>query len=175
MPDTPPPATKRSISTFKSKLKTKNSISIKGGLTEKSSNKEENSQEEDYINKPKTPFTQEQLSKVWIDYSNLCENKGHKMFANILRRFDPELKENFEINFGVEHSSADMEFQMGRVELLRYLRLKLNNYHLVLNTSQMTVSQEKKLYTNRDKFNRLIEKNEMLKEMQKKFNLEVDF
>lgn len=163
------------VNTFKSKLKTKSSISIKGGLVEKKSNTAEEGDEEDYINKPKTPFTQEQLEQVWKDYSNVCENKGHKIFANILRRFPPQLKENFQIIFHIEHTSADMEFQNGRVDLLRYLRLKLNNYHLLLDTEQVQVNESKKLYTNRDKFNRLIEKNEDLKEMQKRFNLEVDF
>lgn len=115
------------------------------------------------------------LTKSWNNFATLCKNKGQLIFGNILTRFEPTLKDNYEISFGIEHNSSEMEFLSRKGELLDYLRVQLNNYHLTIVTEKAEVSSEHILYTNRDKYNNLSEKQPELKDFLKKFDLEVDF
>lgn len=62
-----------------------------------------------------------------------------------------------------------------KVELAGFLREKLRN-SLIQVTGQLTVSDDKKvIYTNRDKFDYLVEKNPMLKELKDRLGLDTDF
>lgn len=60
-------------------------------------------------------------------------------------------------------------------DLLTFLREKLNNSAIQL-TGELKPHDEKKvLYTNRDKFDHLVEKNPALKDLKERLGLDTDF
>jgi len=63
-----------------------------------------------------------------------------------------------------------------RIELGSFLREKLGN-NLITVSSEMKVVEDdkKKLYTNRDKLDFLMDKNPLLKEMKDRLGLDTDF
>jgi DNA polymerase-3 subunit gamma/tau len=62
-----------------------------------------------------------------------------------------------------------------RIELITYLREKLQNNSIQV-VGELASSDDKKIiYTNREKFDYLVEKNPMLKELKDRLNLDTDF
>ena len=62
-----------------------------------------------------------------------------------------------------------------RMELVGYLRKKLNNDDIKLSTTIVEEEVSKKLYTSQDKLNYLIEKNPKILELQKRLGLDTDY
>lgn len=63
-----------------------------------------------------------------------------------------------------------------KVDILSFLREKLNNNTIQLIGEIKAVADEKKMiYTNREKFEHLAEKNPALKELKERFGLDTDF
>lgn len=167
---------KRVVSSLKGKFKSAGGISIKHGVYKASSQEESQGEDTDnFINKPASQFTQDQLVASWRSFAKKCSDEGKNIFSSILLRFDPELKDNFVVVFGIEHNSALMEFDTQKQALLNYIRKVLNNYHLTITVEMRAPKSEKVVYTNRDRYNRLSEKNDALKELVRKLDLEVDF
>jgi len=65
-------------------------------------------------------------------------------------------------------------FQGMRTSLTGFLRQQLQNRYISVETRLETTGGSKKIYTNRDKFDYLAEKNPVLREMQKRFGLDAD-
>ena len=152
----------------------KSSLSIKQKLAPKS--EEEQQETTDKINLPKSSFTKEELLIHWKDYSNKLENDGKMVFSNMMRAHEPKLISETEIEFLLDHSSAELEFQDNRTSLATYLKMKLNNFHIQINSRVAEEKEvEKKAYTNRDKLKQLQEENPALAELVKKLDLDSDF
>ena len=63
-----------------------------------------------------------------------------------------------------------------KLDLLTFLREQLSNDSIQLGGEIKTVADDKKvLYTNREKFDHLIEKNPIVKELKDRFGLDTDF
>lgn len=63
-----------------------------------------------------------------------------------------------------------------RLELLTFLRDRLGNDSIQLGGEIKAVADDKKmLYTNKEKFDHLIEKNPLVKELKDKLGLDTDF
>lgn len=60
-------------------------------------------------------------------------------------------------------------------DLLAFLREKLNNSAIQLMGELKTHNEKKVLYTNRDKFDHLVEKNPTLKDLKERLGLDTDF
>lgn len=61
-----------------------------------------------------------------------------------------------------------------RSDLLAFLREKLNNSAIQLTGELKTHEEKKILYTNRDKFDHLVEKNPALKDLKERLGLDTD-
>jgi DNA polymerase-3 subunit gamma/tau len=62
-----------------------------------------------------------------------------------------------------------------KIELTSFLREKLKNYSIQV-SGHLTASDDKKvIYTNRDKFDYLADKNPILKELKDRLGLDTDF
>ena len=62
-----------------------------------------------------------------------------------------------------------------RAELLTYLRDNLQNSLIQLVSELKEIELKKRVYTNKDKFDYLVQKNPALKEMKDRFGLDPDF
>ena len=75
----------------------------------------------------------------------------------------------------IENTVQENELNTEKAELLGFLRSTLNNYSIQLKYNKVAVKEQTNYYTNRDRFNRLVELNPTLLELKKRFNLETDY
>jgi DNA polymerase-3 subunit gamma/tau len=121
---------------------------------------------------PDESFTTEQLQQVWNE------------FAEQRRKYQAEyqlLKQPFELRNNqiivLLHSPVQETMLNGmRLELGTLLREKLRNNSIQLLGEFIKEGEQKKaIYTNRDKFEYLMEKNPALKELKERFGLDAEF
>lgn len=62
-----------------------------------------------------------------------------------------------------------------KVDILTFLREKLQNNRIQLMGEHTAVDDKKVIYTNREKFDHLVEKNPKLKELKERLGLDTDF
>ncbi|MFQ3326503.1 MAG: DNA polymerase-3 subunit gamma/tau, partial [Salibacteraceae bacterium] len=75
----------------------------------------------------------------------------------------------------IENTVQENELNTEKAGLLGFLRTTLNNYSIQLKYNKVAVKEQTNYYTNRDRFNRLVELNPTLLELKKRFNLETDY
>jgi DNA polymerase III subunit gamma/tau len=107
----------------------------------------------------KNEFTQEQLEVAWYEYALQIKEKGMANFFATLSNRKPQLKDKFLIEFGIDNKVQEESLHIEKVELMGYLRKKLNNYELQLKTIITKNEEGKKLYTTTDKFEHMAGKN----------------
>lgn len=129
--------------------------------------------EENYDNHPKTPFTQEELVKVWKKYYDKLIKKGEKSIASILIADEPLLTDNFVVQFTLPNTLMKDQLKQGTPKLLKHLRESLNNYGISLDTQVNETIEKKFAYTPQEKYNKLKEKNPMIEKLKDRFQLDL--
>lgn len=131
--------------------------------------------EEDLSQMPKTAFTQEQLEKVWTEYSKIILEQKKRSIAATLQYRMPTLEENFKVSFLVENEIQKNYFTTEIGPLLNHLRTKLNNWSIALdiaiNTSQ---DGSHKVKTDSERLQDLMESNESIRDLIKRLDLDWD-
>ncbi|MCY1512665.1 hypothetical protein D9M68_471350 [compost metagenome] len=74
----------------------------------------------------------------------------------------------------VENLALESTLQDEKIELLNFLRTELKNFDLQLISKRAANTQKKRIYTNKDKYTYMVEKNPQLEEMRKRFNLDIN-
>jgi DNA polymerase-3 subunit gamma/tau len=123
----------------------------------------------------KKDFNQQDFIEVWGDYSHQIKAQGKMSLAALMMNYTPTLKENYRIELEVENKLQANELINERIDLLNYIRLKLENFSITLEPIVTEVVQERKLYTSRDKYQHLVEKNPKLEDLRRTFGLDLDF
>lgn len=120
-------------------------------------------------------FSNEEFIRVWGDYSFQAKSQGKMSLATLLMNYTPIIKENYRIELPVENKLQADELISERIDLLNHLRSKLQNFSISLEPIiREAPSSERKLYTSKDKYEHMVEKNPMLEQFRRKFNLEID-
>ena len=122
---------------------------------------------------PKNTFKHEELLICWDNYVKKIEEQGRHNLAAILKIDEPKLKENYIIGIEFPNSTNKIEVEREKTELLKYLRISLNNYAIDLDITVNEIIEKKFVYTNEEKFQKLKEKNPSLEALKKSFNLEL--
>jgi len=129
--------------------------------------------EENFDNHPKTIFTEKLLQQFWKEYVDLLNKKGERSMASIVGTDVPRLKQHFKISFTVPNKLMQDQFKKGRPKLLNFLREKLNNYGIKIDTILNETVEKKFAYTPLEKFNKLKEKNPLLEKLRQSFELDM--
>ena len=79
-----------------------------------------------------------------------------------------------EITVFVENKALEDILQNEKVELLNFLRSALKNFDLQIVTKKAENIQKKRIYTNKDKYTYLVDKNPQLEELRRRFNLDIN-
>ncbi|MBS9774465.1 MAG: DNA polymerase III subunit gamma/tau [Tenacibaculum sp.] len=138
--------------------------------------KEENStliEEENYENYPKTPFNEEQLKELWKKYYFKLQKSGEKNIASILAVKAPILNPNFEILLTLPNELMKSQLERNKLNLLKFLREKLNNYSISLTINVNETIEKEFVYHTSDKFKKMCEKNPLLEKLKNTFSLEI--
>nr|WP_294895998.1 DNA polymerase III subunit gamma/tau [uncultured Pedobacter sp.] len=168
---TPPP-----VIPGQSLLNKSSKTSLIPNLRDPSSIKSEEERNEEKVvvsGAERNPFTQEDLIKCWVDYSGIVTAQNKMNLASIMNSYTPILKEGFRIELQIENKLQENELTFEKIDLLNYLRTKLLNFHISLEAVITEIKEGKKLYTSKDKYQHMAEKNPALDEFRKVFNLDL--
>ncbi len=150
-------------------------VSIKALKKPKNTQTEEEQEQEGALAaKPKDAFTPESFEKVWKQYIGILKETGKSSFASTLEVSDPKLNGET-ILLEIENSVQEASLNAEKADLMDFLRKELNNFHISLAYNKVELKEEKRYYTNKERFNRLAELNPKLLELKKRFNLDTDY
>lgn len=121
-------------------------------------------------------FTQEEFAAAWTEFAKKSKEAGKMSFQSVLMKNIPVINDDKIINLNVDNEVMEDEINQNKIELMTFLREKLDNGSIQLNISVVKDNSENtnKLYTSTDKFKRMAEKNPAINDLRKQFDLEID-
>ena len=119
-----------------------------------------------------TPFTQEQLTTSWADFVNRYKNVSPN-FAAALGKYTPKLMGASEIHFSVDNLLFEHDTE-GMSALKHHLKQSLHNNQFALKPEVMERPAEIDAYTDKDKFEKMVEERPFLRTLQTELKLEGD-
>ena len=121
-------------------------------------------------------FTQEEFVSAWTEFAKKSKDAGKMSLQSILMKNIPEINSDKRVNLNVDNEVMEDEINQNKIELMTFLREKLDNGSIQLNISVVKDNSENtnKLYTASDKFKRMAEKNPAINDLKKQFDLEID-
>jgi DNA polymerase-3 subunit gamma/tau len=119
-----------------------------------------------------TPFTQEQLTASWADFVNRYKNVSPN-FAAALGKYTPKLIGSSEIHFSVDNLLFEHDTE-GMSALKHHLKQSLHNNQFALKPEVMERPAEIEAYTDKDKFEKMVEERPYLRTLQTELKLEGD-
>ena len=119
-----------------------------------------------------TPFTQEQLTDSWADFVNRYKNVSPN-FAAALGKYTPKLIGSAEIHFSVDNLLFEHDTE-GMTALKHHLKQSLHNNQFQLKPEVVERPAEIDAYTDKDKFEKMVEERPFLRDLQTELKLEGD-
>ncbi len=110
----------------------------------------------------------------WDEFAETLRSDFPHLYS-MLRKHRPVLMEEFRIDFSIDNKLLEEELNEKKGELLSYLRRELNNYKITLQTRISEANQNSKPYTDKEKFERMAEKNPALRKLKEELDLEIEF
>ena len=122
-----------------------------------------------------TPFTQEELAAAWANFIERYKKyeKHSPSFVAALSKYSPKLGTNFEIHFEVDNRLFEQETE-GMSFLRTHLKNTLHNNQFRLVPEVMEHPAEIEAYTDKDKFEKMVEERPFLRTLQTELKLEGD-
>ncbi|WP_410220432.1 DNA polymerase III subunit gamma/tau [Pedobacter sp.] len=117
-------------------------------------------------------FTEEQFYFYWEQLSIKAKNEDKINLFTLLSSNKP-LIEGTEITILVENLALESTFHNEKIDLLNFLRANLKNFDLQIQAKRIASKQSNRIYTNKDKYNYMVEKNPQLEELRRRFNLDL--
>ena len=145
-------------------------ISILGSLKQELANEEEN----------KTPiksdqFTEVEFSDAWKEMNSMFSKMGKTNLSLALTSNTPNLSDNFLIEITLSNTSQIELIQEEKMNLLGFLRKRLNNDLIDLTPKVVQSNAENTPYTNSDKYKKMYEQNKNLAILGQKLGLDPDY
>jgi DNA polymerase-3 subunit gamma/tau len=121
-----------------------------------------------------TPFTQEQLTLLWDEFAETLKMDSPHVYST-LKGQRPVLAEGFVIEFGIDNIVLEEELNLKKTDLMEFLRSGLGNYQIQLQTRITESQKDLKPYTDKEKFERMAEKNPALRTLREELDLEIEY
>jgi len=118
-------------------------------------------------------FTRQQLEKAWNNFVKNYKAQSPS-FVLTLAKGNPELRENFKIEYHVPNSIIKDD-KLNVNILLDYLKRELNNNQITLEGIVDSHARQKEAYTDRERFDVLAKKNPKLNRLKDELDLELEF
>ncbi len=124
----------------------------------------------------KNPFNLEDLKKAWDQYSETLKSSRRSNEFNLMIK-PYELDEKSQVIIDINNTLEEDILERFKVTLTSFLRNTLKNDQIRIITRIKSEDQAnaRKMYTNKDKFNYLAEKNPNLIELKNKLGLDTEF
>lgn len=137
--------------------------------------KQELSEDGEMLKRFKDDFTEEQLIVCWKKYAKKLKKEGKESFYSTLMKHLPSLKDNYQIHIVLENNVQSHNVEIEKIDLLMYLKDELRNDHISLEYTVTEIKDETTVYTSRDKYNRMLEKNPAIKLLKERLDLDIDY
>jgi hypothetical protein len=117
------------------------------------------------------PLTEEQVKEAWAEYTRLRKDQVAEF--HLLSR-EVDLNGSI-VTVALANTVEEPLLQSMMTDLVTYLRNRLSNPTIKVESVMKEVDVKKMAYTNKEKFDLLAEKNPMLKELKDRLGLDTDF
>lgn len=114
-------------------------------------------------------FTTEELKQKWDAFLSRLNDRPNLQST---LSYVPEIKEDFQLYLEIENTVQEDLINSIKPELISWLRRELRNSKIQLSTVITEKAKGRIIYTDAEKFDELAKKNEDLKELKKRFNLD---
>ena len=163
-----PPPIKEEVSS----KKRVSALSLKSIQKKQQLTKEINERIPNQENLPTEDFTQQQMTTHWNAYTEIVKGQGKYNFLSHLTMNEPKLKDGM-IHLEFPNQTIKLEVERDKFELLTYMRKKLKNYNvdLVIDVNELQVKRY--AYTDKEKYEKLVEKNPNLEALRNAFELDI--
>ena len=156
----------------KQEKKSSKTISISNLLSE---NKEEKIQEINVSDLKTNSFSAEELNIRWDEMIKILKSNGKSNLAITLGMNTPKILDNFCIEVYLSNSSQIELVHQEKQTIVNILREKLINDKIDLTTVVIKSARNDVAYTNKDKFNKMIETNVHLDSLRDKLGLDPEY
>jgi len=133
---------------------------------------EKAAQKPDVKNLPKEDFSEEQMIAAWNEYTQQIEEQGKFNLLSHLTMGVPKLEGKL-IHLEFPNQTIKVEVERAKYGLLGFLREKLLNYDVDLSIEVNETAVKRYAYTSKEKFEKLKEKNPLIEELRKEFDLDL--
>jgi hypothetical protein len=120
---------------------------------------------------PDEPFTLEQLQQVWIQFAE----QRKKFQAEYQLLTQPYELSGSKIILHLHNPVQETMLTNLKVDLTTFLRDRLKNQSIQVHGELREADQRKVIYTNKEKFEYLVQKNPLLRELKDRLGLDTDF
>ncbi len=125
-------------------------------------------------NQASSVFTQELLNLRWDEYAEILKIDYPHLYST-LKKSRPLIRKDYIIEFCLDNKLLEEELNQKKTELMEYLRKGLDNYKIQLQTKIFESQRDLKPYTDKEKFEKMAEKNPALRTLKDEFDLEIEY
>jgi len=118
------------------------------------------------------PFTYDDLLIQWNKFKERLETKGFMIVSSIMGMSEVVL-DGTTIKYEVPNGSSKMDMEAEIPNLLGYLRGHLKNHHISIEISVNESIQSQKRLNKQDIYLHMVEKNPVLEQLRKTFDLDI--
>lgn len=126
------------------------------------------------VKKEDKPFTLEKLKEVWSNYAQSFKEKRSMNEFLVMER-EITIDATNTIHLMLDNLIQLDQLNAFKPELLEHLRKKLENFSIKLETELAPDSGKRVLYTDKEKFQYLVEKYPILNDLRNRLGLDTDF
>ena len=134
---------------------------------------DEKNKEKEYAEKLSNEFNSEKLKLKWIQYSKNLSEKGNNSLSSLLEINEPNIFQNNKIIFTVPSKSNKKEIDNDRENLIKFLRLELQNDLIELEVIVDKSTSKEYYSTPQEKFEKLNKINPLLDQFKKDLKLDL--
>jgi len=146
-------------------------FSIKDSGKPREDAKNDNREQE---NTAASPFTEDELKSHWKEFASRLKVDFPHLYTTMTSR-EPVLKENWQIELEIDNRILEEELKQKKGDLLDFLKQKLDNYQITLETRIQENQKELKPYTDKEKFEKMAEKNPALNKLKEQLDLDIEY
>ena len=121
---------------------------------------------------PVQEFTEKELLTAWESYTKKVEKEGKYNLLSHLTMETPKLEGNT-IHLEFPNSTIKVEVERAKYDLLLFLKNTLNNHEIDLAIEVNETALKRYAYTTQEKFEKLKEKNPLIENLRKEFDLDI--
>lgn len=127
------------------------------------------------IDLPEDAFDESKLLALWQQYADQQQMDGNRQMFTTLTMNKPQLKDGYVVELIIHNQAQENLMIESKVSLVDFLRKNLNNFKVMLNTviEEQAVDPDQ-AFTNKERYQKMVQKNPDLEEMRKQLGLELE-